>query len=236
MIVAIHQPNFLPWPGYFYKIAKSDIFVLLDNVQYSKNSFINRNKIKTPQGELWLTVPVESKGLSNALIKDVYISNRINWRKKHLQTLEMSYKRAKFFNQIYDKIDKIYYETDWNNLCMLNISLLKLTLDELGLKRQLIRASELNVEEKSTQLLINIVKKLEGQTYLSGYGGREYQEEHLFREAGITLQYYDFKSPVYPQLWEDFIPKLSIIDLLFNCGPERLDILLGKGNCDCQRV
>ena len=228
MIIAIHQPNFLPWPGYFYKIAKSDTFVLLDNVQYSKNSFINRNKIKTPQGELWLTVPVKSTGLSDLLIKNVQINNHVDWRKKHLRTLEMNYKRAKFFNQIYDAIEKVYYETDWNNLCMLNTSLLKMTLEELGLESQLIRASELSIEGKSTQLLINIVNKLEGQTYLSGAGGEKYQEEDLFRDAGITLRYYDFDPPVYPQLWGDFIPKLSIIDLLFNCGSESIEIFISN--------
>jgi hypothetical protein len=229
MVVAIHQPNFLPWLGYFYKIAKSDVFVLLDNVQYSKNGFINRNKVKTPPGiELWLTVPVKSNGLSDLLIKDVHISNQIDWRKKHLQTLEMSYKRSRYFNQLYDDIKKVYYEVDWNNLCLFNISLLKMIIDKLDLKTQLITASELNVEGKSTQLLINIIKKLNGQTYLSGYGGSKYQDEDLFEKAGITLQYYDFKPPTYPQLWGNFISKLSVIDLLFNCGFEILDVFLGE--------
>jgi len=228
MIIAIHQPNFLPWLGYFYKIAKSDIFVLLDNVKYSKNSFINRNKIKTPQGnEIWLTVPAKSNGLSEQFIKSVQISNQTDWRRKHLQTLEMSYKRAKFFDQIYDDIKKIYYESDWNNLCLFNTSLLTLILNKLNLKNQVIMASELNIEEESTTLLINIVKKLGGEAYLSGYGGSKYQEEDLFKKANITLQYYDFKHPIYSQLWGEFIPKLSIVDLLFNCGPESLSILMG---------
>jgi hypothetical protein len=226
MIISIHQPNYLPWCGYFYKIANSDIFVMLDNVKYSKNSFINRNQIKTPQGELWLTVPVRSEALSNLLIKDTQISDKDNWRKKHLRTLEMSYKRAKFFDQIYNKIEKIYYKTDWDNLCMLNISLLEMALDELNLKTKLIRASDLDVEGKSTQLLINIIKQLGGSTYLSGYGGKKYQEENLFEESGIKLKYYDFVSPIYPQLWGDFIPNLSVIDLLFNCCPESMDILM----------
>ncbi len=227
MIVAVHQPNFLPWPGYFSKISKSDVFVLLDNVQYTKNGFINRNRIKTPQGDLWLTVPVRSNGLSSMLIEDVKISNKFDWRKKHLQTLAMSYKRARFFDQIYGEIEKTYYETDWSSLCEFNMSLLKMVLRELALQSQLIRASELDVEGKSTRLLVNIVEKLGGDTYLSGYSGSKYQERELFEEAGITLQQYDFTPPTYPQLWGDFLPKLSIIDLLFNCGPESLDILLG---------
>ncbi len=230
MIVAIHQPNFLPWLGYFYKIVESDFFVLLDNVQYSKNSFINRNKVKTPQGDLWLTVPVKANRLSELLIKDVQVSDHMDWRRKHLRTLEMNYGRAIFFNQLYDKIERTYYKTDWNNLCMANISFLRMVLRELGLERRLIRASELSVEGSGTQLLINITEKLGGTIYLSGYGGGKYQQEDLFKKAGITLQCYDFRHPTYSQLWGDFIPNLSIIDLLFNCGSESLDILLGKSS------
>lgn len=229
MIVAIHQPNFLPWLGYFYKIAKCDTFVLLDNVQYTKNSFINRNKIKTPEGELWLTVPVKVKGRFGQLIKDVEIDNIVDWRKKHLRTLEMNYKRAKFFEQVFSRLKAVYYVNDWDNLCELNIRLLEEVLSILKLEKKLVRASELNVEGESTRLLINIVKAVGGNVYLSGFGGAKYQEEELFKQAGIALEYYDFKHPVYPQLWSDFVPNLSVIDLLFNCGSESLNIILRKG-------
>lgn len=226
VIVGIHQPNFLPWLGYFYKLAKCDTFVPLDNVQYTKNSFINRNRIKTPQGAMWLTVPVKIKGRFGQLIKDVEINNTVDWRKKHLGTLEANYRKARFFEPIFQSLKAIYYADDWSNLCALNIRLLEWVLSLLKLEKRLIRASDLNLEGESTRLLIGIVKAVGGKVYLSGFGGAKYQEEELFKQAGIELQYYEFSHPVYPQLWSDFIPNLSIIDLLFNYGPESLDIIL----------
>jgi len=230
MIVAIHQPNFLPWLGYFYKMAKCDVFVLLDNVQYTKNSFINRNRIKTSQGAQWLTVPVKTKGRFGQLIKDVEINNTVDWRRKHLRALEMNYKRARFFETVFQGLETIYFAHDWYNLCELNVRLLEWVLSLLGMEKRLVRAAELNVKGVGTQLLINIVKEVGGDVYLSGFGGAKYQEEGLFKEAGINLEYYDFEHPIYPQLWSGFVPNLSIIDLLFNCGPESLNIILyGKG-------
>ena len=223
MVVAIHQPNFLPWLGYFYKLGRSDVFVLLDNVQYTKNSFINRNRIKTPQGAKWLTVPVKIKGRSGQLIKDVEINNAADWRKKHLRTLEANYKKARFFEPIFQGLEAVYYANEWDNLCEFNIRLLKWALSMLKSEKRLIRASELSVGGKGTQLLINIVKALGGNMYLSGFGGVKYQEEGLFREAGITLSYCEFEHPIYPQLWGEFVSNLSVADLLFNCGPASLD-------------
>jgi hypothetical protein len=226
VVVAIHQPNFLPWLGYFYKLAKSNIFVLLDNVQYTKNSFINRNKIKTPQGAQWLTVPVKIKGRFGQLIKDVEINNTVDWRRKHLKTLEMNYKRARFFEMVLQGLEAVYFAHDWQNLCEFNVRLLEWVLSMLGMKKRLVRAAELNAQGEGTQLLINIVKEVGGNIYLSGFGGAKYQEEELFKGAGVKLKYYDFEHPVYPQLWSGFVANLSIIDLLFNCGPESLDIIL----------
>jgi len=227
MIIGIHQPNFLPWLGYFYKIAQCDVFVLLDNVQYTKNSFINRNRIKTPRGADWLTVPVIIKGRFGQLIRDVEVNGTVDWRKKHLGTLDANYRRASYFEPIFQGLKSIYFVGDWNNLCELNIKLLQWVLSMLGLKKNLVRASDLNVEGESTQLLISIVKELGGNEYISGFGGANYQDVELFQKAGITLTYYDFKHPVYPQLWTDFIPNLSIIDLLFNCGSESLKTIVG---------
>ena len=233
MIVSIHQPSFLPWPGYFYKIAKSDIFVTLDTVQYSKHAFFNRNKIKTPEGELWLTVPVEkASGLTSTLMKDVRISNQHDWKRKHLRTFEMNYKRAKYFDEIYRRLEKVYNEVEWDNLCLFNMALMRTLLGALRLNNcRLVKASDICIDIVTvggTHLLIGIVKRMEGKTYLSGFGGKKYQAEDMYKEAGIELQYYEFSPPTYPQLWGEFIPRLSIIDLLFNCGPDSLDILLNK--------
>ncbi len=222
-IVGIHQPNFLPWIGYFYKIGKSDVFVFLDNVQYAKNSFINRNKIKTPQGAAWLTVPVSFK--FGQLINEVKINNETKWREKHLKTLEMNYKKANFFDDIFEIIKKIYYLRDWQNLSDFNISLIKSIVSYFGLDKSFVKSSALGVRAKSTELLIQIVKKVGSDVYLSGFGGVKYQDEGLFKKGGINLEYYNFHHPTYTQLWGRFIPNLSMIDLLFNCGPKSKDYL-----------
>ncbi len=222
-MVAIHQPNFLPWIGYFYKIAKSDIFVFLDNVQYVKNSFVNRNKVKTPQDAIWLTVPVSFK--FGELINEVKINNQIRWREKHLKTFEMNYKRVDFFEDVFEIIKGIYCSRDWQNLSDLNISLAEAIACYLGLNTSFVKSSTLGVEAKSTELLMQIVKKVGGDIYLSGFGGVKYQEETEFAKAGIKLMYSDFNHPVYKQLWGDFIPNLSVMDLLFNMGNESTQII-----------
>ena len=224
MIVSIHQPNFLPWAGYFYKVAESDVFVFLDTVQYSKNSLINRNRIKTPQGPLWLTVPVSYRHPQS--IREVEINNAADWRKKHLKTLEMNYRKSPCFEEIYPGIADVYRSEDWRNLSRLNIRLASHVLEYLEIPTRTVIASNLAVSGKSTELLVNIIKKLGGDTYLSGFGGAKYQDEDLFTRDGIELRYYDFKSPVYPQPWGEFEANLSIIDLLFNCGKESRKILL----------
>ena len=229
MIVSIHQPNFLPWIGFFSKVLQSDVFVLLDNVQYTKNSFINRNRIKTPQGVKWLTVPVRTKARFGQLIKEVEINKNVDWRQQHLKTLEMCYKRSKFFGLIFKNITDIYYKCSWSNLAVFNIELLNWLFSLLEINTKIILASQLNVKGKGTDLLINIVKAVNGDTYLSGFGGVNYQNEELFKINGIKLRYYEFSHPIYPQLWGDFVPNLSIIDLLFNCGPSfSRDILMGN--------
>jgi len=226
-IVAIHQPNFLPWIGYFYKIAKSDIFVFLDNVQYTKNSFINRNKIKTPQSAMWLTVPVSFN--FGQLINEVKINNEINWREKHIRTLEMNYKRANFFEDVFEIIKKIYYLKNWQNLSDFNISLTKTIASYLGLDKPFVKSSALGIKGKSTELLIQIVKKVGGNVYLSGFGGAKYQEEGLFKNEGIKLVYYNFTHPIYKQLWNGFIANLSIVDLLFNAGHTSIEVIRNSG-------
>ncbi|HOC02761.1 MAG TPA: WbqC family protein [bacterium] len=218
IIIGIHQPNFLPWLGYFYKITKSDIFVLLDNVQYTKNSFINRNKIKTSQGDHWLTVPVSFK--FGDLIKDVTIDNNIDWRKKHLKTFELNYKKAPHFDEIYNFLERVYYKKEWIFLADFNIELIVEICCFLDMNKKFIKASSLNILGKSTDLLINIVKNLNGDIYLSGKGGQQYQDESKFNKENIKLIYSDFKHPVYRQLWGEFIENLSIIDILFNLGKE----------------
>jgi len=223
MIVAIHQPNFLPWIGYFYKMYKSDIFVFLDNVQFSKNSYQNRVKIKTSQGAQWLTLPVFHK--FGQLTKDVRINNNEKWKEKHLKTIELNYKKAPYFNQIYNLLVKVYTNNKWELMTDFNIELITAICNFLDIKTKTVRASSLKTSGSATELLIDIVKKVGGDIYLSGKGGMKYQDENRFKEENITLIYTNFKHPVYPQLWGEFIEGLSIIDLLFNCGEESVYII-----------
>jgi len=213
-IVSIHQPNFIPWLGFFYKIKKSDIFVFLDNVQFSKNSYQNRVKIKSSQGAIWLTVPVmQSFG---QLTQDVKINNKEPWREKHLKTIEMNYKRSKYFKPVYELLNQVYYKKEWDLLTELNIEFINKISQYLSIETKTIRSSSLNVDGKSTDLLINIIKELHCSTYFSGKGAVNYQDENKYKENDITLVYTNFRHPVYPQLWNEFVEGLSIIDMLFN--------------------
>lgn len=218
MIVSVHQPNYLPWLGYFLKIANSDIFVFLDNVPYTKNSIINRNKIKTEHGAMWLTVSVLTKGRYGQLINEVEINNNVPWSKIHWKTIWANYAKAPYF-QSYSSLFESVYQREWRKLSELNETLIRLICEIFSIKGvKFIRASELNVSGKSTELLINICKALGADTYLSGFGGKKYMNEKLFEKRGIELKYYEFQHPIYKQLWGDFISNLSVIDLLFNEG------------------
>lgn len=227
-VVAIHQPNYLPWLGYFYKIINCDAFVFLDNVQYEKNSFINRNKIKTSQGASWSTVDIITKGRYGQLISEVMINNNISWNKKHWKSINQNYSKAPYLNSCKAVFESIYQKR-WEKLVDLNEHLIVSICRILGIENtKFLKASDLDVSGKGTELLVNICQVVGAVTYLSGFGGAKYIEEDRFREAGIGLKYYDFKHPIYHQLWGDFIPNLSIIDLLFNEGERSLLILKGK--------
>jgi len=225
MKIAIQQPNYLPWQGFFYKMARSDIFIFLDTVQYPRRVFVHRVKIKTPKGEQWLSVPVKVKGKYFQKISETEIQNEKDWRKEHLKTLELNYKKAKNFNYLFPEIKKIL-EKDWQYLSELNIALIDLLKEKLRIKTKLEIASNFSFSGEGDDLLINICKRFGADIYLSGKGGQKYQDEEKFKAAGIKLEYTDFIHPVYPQLWEDFIPNLSVIDLLFNCGDASSNILL----------
>jgi hypothetical protein len=227
-IISIHQPNYIPWAGFFYKILKSDVFVLLDNVQFSRRSFTHRNRVKGSSGNIiWLTVPVLKKGKFYQKINEVRINRTEKWEKKHMGTLQMNYANSPFFHYYREDLQKIYSEK-WERLVDLNLELLRYVMERLGIKRELCLSSELKVKGEKTDLLVSIMKELEGEVYLSGSGARNYVEEKLFEEENIKLVYYQYGSFVYPQLWGTFIPNLSILDLLFNCGKESANMIEKK--------
>ena len=225
-IVAIHQPNYLPWPGYFYKIAGCDHFVLLDDVVMASPGFTNRNRIKTKDGVLWLTVPCKNV-FGQTLIKDVECADE-KWRKRHVRTLEMNYRRAPHFDTYIGRLREIML-SDERSICNLNIELIKQIAHWLGLSCSFQLSSTLGVPGTGDDRLINLVARLGGDVYLSGYGGANYQSEAKFREADIRLLYYGFEPPIYPQLWGQFEVALSVIDLLFNTGPDSQRILSQSG-------
>ena len=225
MIVAIHQPNFIPWIGYFYKIFKADTFVLLDNVQYSKNSFINRNKIKTPRGDQWLTIPVLHRGNFGQLINEVEILNPVKSLSKIKSSIKANYGRAVNFNKIYSFIEPLLYEQ--TKLIELNELIIRAVVEYLGISTEIINASVLEgIEGTATYRLVNICKKLDADVYLAGFGSVNYQDNKKFETENIKCKMYNFVHPVYPQLWNYFVPNMSILDLLFNNTVEDVNSIL----------
>lgn len=229
MIVSVHQPQYLPWLGYFDKVIKSDCFVFLDKVQYKHREFQNRNKIRTNDGWIWLTVPVVSKGLGRQNINEVRIDNSFDWQNKHLRSLQVSYGKAKFFKDYISFFKDIYTSRTWDGLVELNVHIIKYFLKALSIDIPIYFESEIGTTTASTERIIEICKKLKATVYLSGLGGRDYLQEERFEQEQIKLQYQKFSHPVYSQCFakddSDFIPNMAVIDLLFNEGPGSRQIL-----------
>jgi len=223
-VAVILQPSYLPWLGYFDQLARSDVFVLYDDVQYDKHSWRNRNRIKTPQGAIWLTVPVLTKAQNWPTNRDVKIDNLHDWRRKHLHSIRQNYAAAEFFRDFVGVFETLYAR-EWRFLIDLNIESFGILTEQLGLKREIRFSSELNVEGKGTQRLVDICTKLGASRFFEGAAGRDYIDEAQFQAAGIELAYQEYDHPVYPQLHDPFVPYLSVLDLLFNCGPRSLEVL-----------
>jgi len=221
--VAIHQPNFLPWLGFFYKWARSDLLVLLDDVQFIKRSIINRVKIKGPEGERWLTVPVIQKGRYFQGIDEVEV--QAGWQKKVLGSIRACYGRAPYFDAYFPALAGLL-QADDRLLVEVNARLLAWLAENLGITAPAMKASALTgVTGQSTERLVSICRAVAADRYLSGFGGQKYQEADSFAEGGIDLVISDFSHPHYRQLWGDFIPGLSAIDLLMSCGPQAREML-----------
>ncbi len=219
-IFAVHQPNYLPWLGYFYKMNRCDVFVYLDDVQFPRGrSFANRNRIKTPNGEVYLNIPIKHSHGHHGKLKYTEIEFAAdNWKAKHLKTLEMNYKRAPHFEEIFARYESALLPG--GNLVEVNIRLIETFADYLEITSQRVRLSEMSGEfGQKSDLIAAIGQALGANVYLSGEGARDYNDEELLRQRGIRLAYAAFAHPVYPQLWGEFVPQLSILDVLFNCGP-----------------
>ncbi len=219
MIVGIHQPQYLPWLGYFDKIDKSDVFVFLDCVQFKKNEFQNRNRIRSVTGWQWLTVPVRHN--FGQKINKVPINAAAVWKKKHCQALLTNYAKAPFFKDYFPFFEDAF-SRDWDLLSPLNTYLVQRICSFLLIRTRFVIASGLDPLTDPSGRLVDICKKLGADTYLAGKGGTDYMDMVQFEKAGIQVLFQDFKHPEYPQVYKGFEPLMSVVDILFNQGPEGL--------------
>lgn len=225
MIIAVHQPQYLPWLGYFDKIDQADAFVLLDNVQFKKNEWQNRNRIKTAKGWQYLTVPVRYRFPEK--INEIKINNQVRWQHKQKQAIITNYSQAPFFKNYWEHLAGLF-AGQWSDLVDANIFTIRKLVELLDIDTPIFIASELgDFPEDQNERLIEIVKRLKGNTYLAGCGGKNYMQLAKYQPAGIKVIFQDFKHPVYRQLFGDFEPFMSVIDLLFNHGPESINIIRG---------
>src|SRR4051812_41973688 len=191
MTVTIHQPNYLPWIGYFHKMAKVDQFVFLDNVPFSKNSYQNRARIKTAQGPAWLTVPVKTSGNFGQLTHLIEADPAARWGVKHLRTIQQNYSKAPHYKLLAETIFPVL-EAEWKYLADAAVSLIERIAHVLGIRIPMVRASSLGVDGASSELLLDICSKLDASEYLSGPSGRNYLDESIFGTRNIRLAYHSF--------------------------------------------
>lgn len=227
-ILTAHQPVYLPWLGLFHKIALADEFCFFDDVQYLPKDWNNRNKIKTHQGPQWLTVPVLTKGHRQKPIRLIEINNHIDWRRKHLLTLYSAYHSAAYFKTYWNFFEDMYAR-EWTHLSKLNEYQLKYFLKVLGIKVEYAKASAIKFEGCKSGLVFNMCQKLSANMYIFGALGKDYADVSSFQEAGIKVYFQDYHHPIYPQLFGQFVPYMSVVDLLFNCGSKSRDIIM-SGN------
>ncbi len=229
-VLAVLQPSYLPWIGFFDQLRRCDIFVFYDDVPFDKHGWRNRNRIKTAQGATWLTVPVRHRGRAGQLINEVEIDSAKLWARKHLQTVEQAYARAphrdRYLSQLADVLRR-----DWSRLAALDIAASKLMSGWFDIERPMYLSSDLGIGGDRNSRLLNICKHFAARTYLSGAAAREYLDVALFERHDIHVEWQDFDHPQYPQLHGDFIPYLSALDCVLNMGPDcRLVLETGHGS------
>lgn len=218
--IIITQSNYIPWKGYFDAINMVDEFVVYDDMQYTKRDWRNRNKIKTPQGELWLSIPVAVKGKFEQKINETFVAQD-NWGEKHWKTISSNYAKSPYFNQYKDQFEEIYLNKELKNLTEINVSFIKLINSILGIQTKVIDSREFELVEGKTERLVDICLKRGADRYYTGPAAKNYMDESLFENKGIEVNYFDYSGyPEYDQLFGEFSHFVTILDLLFNCGPD----------------
>ncbi len=227
MLVAAHQPLFIPWIGYFDKINKVDLFVIVDNVWFTSSGWIRRNRIKNSTGVQKLIIPIKRKKHLGQLIKDIEIDNERNfrWKKIHLNAFLTNYGKAPYFGEIMPILDSIYAKK-WDLLCDFNIALIEVVCKYLKIRTELVKSSDIGISGKKTELLVDICQKTGADSFMLGMGGSlVYTDQDYLKSKGINIVMQNFKHPVYSQRYGDFISDLSILDFLFNMGTRSSQII-----------
>ena len=224
MKVGIIQSNYIPWRGYFDFIDDVDLFIFYDDVQYSKRSWRNRNRIKIPNGLIWLTVPVLINPNEGTLIQNVKINYRLDWIKKHMDSIKFSYGRAPFFKMYSEDFFDILNQK-FETISELNLNINKWIIEKFDIDTKIKMSSEFNGVGSKTDRLMDILTKAGATSYLSGPAAKDYLEVEKFKKAGIGLEYKVYEYGEYPQRFGKFEPDVSVLDLLFNCGADSKDYL-----------
>lgn len=225
MILTAHQPVYLPWLGLFHKIALADLFIVFDQVQYQPKDWNNRNKIKTREDPIWLSVPVLRKGYLEKTISDIEINNTVPWGRKHWRSMKLAYEKAPHFKQYSDFFEDTYSKR-WESLVELNTHMLRWYLEQLGLSVPVRSAGEWDFQGQKGELVLDMCKRVGATDYIFGAQGRDYADVPAFQAQGIRVHFQEYRHPVYPQMHGEFAPYMSIVDLLFNCGSDSLGILM----------
>jgi len=225
MILAAHQPCYLPKLSFFYKMTQADVFVLTDDFQYTTHNFINRTQIKTVDGAAWLTVPVLTKGHRSESIRETLIDSSQNWQRKHWRTLSVNYTYSAYFEQYVDFFEEVYLSRKWKYLIDLNLELIEFVKRLLKLSTKIVLSSDLNLKDKGSILLAKMPTALDCTTYLVERKFENYLDRKLFSEKEIGLKFFSFRPPEYYQLFGNFASGLSIVDIIFNEGTDSRELI-----------
>ena len=222
--LVVLQPGYIPWLGFFDQMRRADVFVYYDDVQFDKHGWRNRNRIKTPDGPAWLTVPVRHHGLQQPLILDAEIDGRTPWPRKHIGTLRQHYAKAPHFKRYLPELDELL-SRPWTHIVDLDMAIVSLMAGWLTIAPETHRSSALGIDGEQSGRLLALCRHFGATRYLSGSAARDYLDVGLFQQHGIAVAWQDYQHPIYPQQHGEFVPYLSALDLILNCGPDSRSIM-----------